>query len=367
MKISVQPFSAEHEDAVVRFNERMRLASAPSAFLLPARAKQVVPNGQVTVTHYVAVDDEGEVRGGMMCMDHPAIAGGKPERAVNIQSPLSEGIIDPAFTFVAPQLIKHAIRQTRYSFVVGMGGAGNPLPRLLKAMGWTLHTAPFYFRILRASRCVRNLAPLRGTAVKRAGGAIAAMTGVAALGAALVHRTAAAAKRAASDFSVQAIDRWSSSADDVWETFHPTLSFGVVRTTGTLPFFYPFDASSPRCWWLVRNDRIEGWFGLLVTPMSNNPYFGDLVVATLTDCVGTVDAVRAGIVLAVSQARAGKADLLITNQQHRVLQDACTTAGWRSAPSNFLVATSPAMKEVFRAETAYVTRRDGDGLTNLRG
>jgi hypothetical protein len=367
MKISVQPFSADHEGAVVRFNERMRRASAPSSFLLPERAKQVVPHGQVTVTHYVAVDDEGEVRGGMMCMDHPAIAGGEPERAVNIQSPLSEGIIDPAFTFVAPQLIKHAIRQARYAFVVGMGGASNPLPRLLKAMGWTLHTVPFYFQILRASRCVRNLAPLRGTALKRAGGTIAAMTGVAALGATLVHRPSSAAKRAAADFKAQAIDRWSSSADDVWDTFHTNLSFGVVRTTGTLPFFYPFDAGGPRCWWLVRNGRIEGWFGLLITPMKNNPYFGNLVVATLTDCVGTADAVRAGISLAGTQARDGKADLLITNQQHRLLREACTAAGWRNAASNFLVATSPAMKDVFRPETAYVTRRDGDGLTNLRG
>jgi hypothetical protein len=117
----------------------------------------------------------------------------------------------------------------------------------------------------------------------------------------------------------------------------------------------------------VRNGRIEGWFGLLITPMKNNPYFGNLVVATLTDCVGTADAVRAGISLAGTQARDGKADLLITNQQHRLLQEACTAAGWRNAASNFLVATSPAMKDVFRPETAYVTRRDGDGLTNLRG
>src|SRR5690606_20499921 len=135
---------------------------------------------------------------------------GTTETVVNIQSPLSEGIIDPAFTFVGPQLIKYALRQSPHVFVVGMGGAGNPLPRLLKAMGWTISTVPFYFRMLDAGRCVRHIAPLRTTAVKRIGATIAAATGAAAVGALVVHRSSSAARRAAAEFQAAPVEAWSS-------------------------------------------------------------------------------------------------------------------------------------------------------------
>lgn len=367
MTIAVSPFEHAHEPAAAAFNARMREGLAPSTFLLPERAKPPVQNGSVTVTHHVALDQDGAVRGGIMLLEHPALTAGKIERVVNIQAPLSEGIIDPAFTFVGPQLIKHALRQSPYAFVVGMGGAGNPLPRLLKAMGWTINTVPFYFRMLDASRCVRNLAPLRNTSIKRLGGAIAAATGAAAAGAMLAHRASKASTDAAAEFEAMPVEGWSSSADDAWDAFKGHLGFAVLRTTGTLPFFYPFSGAGPKAWWLTRRGRVEGWFGLLIAPMANNPYFGNLTVATLTDCVGSAQAVRAGVALAAARARAAGADLVITNQQHRQLQAACIEAGWRAAPSNYLLATSRALSAVLTPETAYVTRRDGDGLTNLSG
>lgn len=364
MKISIQPFEPEHEPAVAAFNRRMRTGKAPSTFLLPERAKPPVRVGGITVTHHVAVDDTGEVRGGVMCMEHPAIVGGTIRPTINIQAPLSEGIIDPAFMLVGPQLIKHVTRTCPHVFVVGMGGAANPLPRLLKALGWTLHTVPFYFRILHAGRCVRQLAPLRTSRARRLAAAVAAASGGAALGAAVVHRSAPEAKRTAAAFEAQPVTDWNGS-DAIWNTFAPQLKFGVLRTAATLPFFYE-RAGSPQAWWLMRNGRPEGWFGLLVAKMSGNPYFGDLAVATLTDCVGTPDAVRAAPLLAARAALEKGADLVITNQQHRLVREACANAGWRSSASNFLVATSRALSAEYDVDTSYVTRRDGDGLTNLR-
>lgn len=367
MRIAVEPFEPQHEAAAAAFNDRMRGRQAPSAFLLPTRARPPVARGAVTVSHYVAVDAGGEVRGGLMCVEHPAVLAGRIERVVNVQSPLSEGIVDPAFTLVGPHLIRHVTRQWPHAFVVGMGHAANPLPRLLKALGWTLHTVPFYFRVLRAARCVRNLGPLRSTALRRAGGAIAAATGIAAAGAALAHRPSREARLASSRFAVRPVQAWTPDADAVWSLFRDSIGFAVLRTTQTLPFFYSFGAESPRAWWLLRDGRIEGWFGLLVSAMQGNPYFGDLIVATLTDCVGTPAALRAAMPLAAREAREAGADLIITNQQHVVLRDSCAAAGWRTAPSNFLLATSRALTGELTPHTTYVTRRDGDGLTNLRG
>lgn len=257
--------------------------------------------------------------------------------------------------------------QDRLEEDVGMGSATHPLPRLLRAMGWTVRAVPFYFRMLRASYCVRHLAPLRSTAIRRLAGAVAAASGAAAVGAAVMHRVSASAQRAAAGWEATPISRWTAAADGAWEAFGRHVTFGVLRTAATLPYFYSFDARSPRAWWISRGGAIEGWFGLLIAPMTGNSYFGDLVVATLTDCVGTPEAVRAGVLLAADEAKASGADLLITNQQHRLLAESCRAAGWRAAPSNFLTATSRALSEACDVETTYVTRRDGDGLTHLGG
>lgn len=365
MTISVARFTREHEAAAALFNQRMRAANAATAFLLPERASARPPQGDVTMTHYVACDGEGNVRGGMLCQEYPAVIAGKVERVVNISAPLSEGIINSAYMLVGPQLIRHALRQNPRAFVVGMGQSGNPLPRLLKAMGWRIGEVPFYFRVLNGGRCARELRPLRTTRARRIAGTVAAMTGAASLGAHMAHLASAGAKRSARGLRAEPIERWDDRADAAWSAFAGALSFGVTRTSGVLPAFYPFDAHGPRAWVLRRDDNALGWLGMQITQMSANPYFGDLKVAVVTDCVGTEDAVRAGALKAIEAAGECGADIVITNQQHRLLKESCLEAGWRRGPSNFLLATSPALGTVCHGDLAYVTRRDGDGLANL--
>jgi hypothetical protein len=365
VKVAVEPFRPEHEPAAEAFNERMRRAGASTAFLLPTKVDQSSGAVGVRLTQYIARDDAGHVRGGILGQEHPALVGGRLERTVNLQAPLSEGIVDRTYAFVAPQLVKHIVRQTPHAFVVGMGSAELPFPRLLKAMQWRLAAAPFYFRLLRPARCFRQLAPLRTSAARRLLGHVAVLSGAAAVAERVAHRATREVQELTSRFTVEPVRAWDDWADEVWSTFAQGISFGVPRTRDLMPWFYPLHGRSPRAWALKRNGRVEGWFGLAVTAMSKNAYFGDLTVATLTDCVGSRDAVRAGMACAAGEARAAGADILVTNQQHHVLQDDCRAAGWREAPSNFLIATSPALSAGVDERTAYVTRRDGDGLTNL--
>ena len=367
VKIAIERFGPEHEAAADAFNRRMRDARAPSEFLLPTRFAPPVRSGSVTLTNYVAVAEDGSIRGGVLCQEHPALAGTSTERTVNLQAPLSEGIVDPAYAFVGPQLIKHVLRLTPFAFAVGMGDRARPLPRLLEALGWKVRAVPFYFRLLRPSRCARQLAPLRTGPVRRLAGALAAATGVAAAAAAIVHRPSAEIRRAASRFEVDPIDGWAEWADVAWDVWQGSLSFGVRRATDTLPFFYPGGDRRLRAWALTRGGVVEGWFGLLVAQMRENPYFGDLTVATLTDCVGTPEAVRAAAALSETLARSQEADLIVTNQQHRWVRNSCAAAGWRQGPSNYLFATSRALTARIDEASVYVTRRDGDGIGHLGG
>jgi hypothetical protein len=367
MKISIAPFEARHEAAAIAFNERMRQANAPTDFLLPESISQPVGTGGATAVQYVAIDATGALRGGIICCQYPAVLDGEIQSAINIQSPLSEGIVDRAYGLVGPQLFQFALRQTPYVFAVGMGSETKPLPRMLLAMGWRVRKIPFYFRMLRLNRCARELAPLRSTPLRAVAGALAAWTGAAAVAGILAHRASPQVRRLAGGFSIEPITNWNAWADDAWKTFAAGLSFGVVRDQHVLPFFYPFTGRSPRVWVLKRDGKALGWFALLLSQMRNNSYFGNLTVATLTDCVGTPEALQAGPFIAAQIATQLGADLLITNQTHAGLQQACLAAGWRGGPSNYLLATSKALSSKLIDDSAYVTRRDGDGLTNLYG
>lgn len=369
MKLSVEPFNFQHEVSIAAFNARMRAGNAPTAFLLPERSASPGDNPmhEVSATQYVAVDADSNVRGGVLCWEHPVVAGAEVQKVINLQAPLSEGIVDPQYVFVAPQLIKSVLRRTPYVYVVGMGSESNPLPRVLKVMGWTVRTVPFFFRLLRVGRCFQDLSLFRSSPFKRMVGRIAAGTGAASFAAAVLHRATGGAQKLYRAYTAERITEWGDWADTIWNSFSQNISFGVVRNRRVLPFFYPLAGMGPIAWRLVRDGVAEGWFGLIVSRMNNNAYFGNLNVATLTDCVGSAEAIQSGAMHAVEQAKALGADLLITNQQHQLLRDACTAAGFRSGPSNYLVGMSKKLAEAVNEPTVYVTRRDGDGLVNLGG
>ena len=55
----------------------------------------------------------------------------------NIQSPLSEGVVDRAFSGVGLRMLQFLARRNPYAYAVGMGSEENPFARLLKGAGWT--------------------------------------------------------------------------------------------------------------------------------------------------------------------------------------------------------------------------------------
>lgn len=366
MKLSIEPFGPQHEAAAAAFNQRLAASGKPVIFFMPERSRATQTGHGVTVTDYVAVDEAGVVRGGFMSWEHSAIVGKSVHQVINIQSPLSEGIFDRAHVAVGPRLIQTAIQRTPYVYFVGMGSEDNPLPRLLKAMGFKVRAVPFFFRMIRPARCLQQLKPFRNSAWKRVLGKIAGLTGIASLGAAVVHKMRRSASGALSGYEMEEVSEWGPWADDVWDSFAKGITFGVMRDVKAHGFFYPLRKGTPRVWRLMRGGAVDGWFGLMITRMTGNPYFGNLTVATLTDCIGSESAVQAGCIFAIRKARELGADLLIANLEYEPLQRACIAAGYRRGPSNFQFATSKALTQEISANSAYVTRRDGDGLVNLR-
>ena len=106
------------------------------------------------------------------------------------------------------------------------------------------------------------------------------------------------------------------------------------------------------------------------TALSNHSYFGNMRLGSIVDCFAEPQ--DAGQVLQQSrQYLVGQgADLIVSNQSHRVWRNAFRRCGFVAGPSNVLFASSRALSEAMQRkqisnDDVHVNRGDGDGPINL--
>jgi hypothetical protein len=358
MALSVVPYGPEHEVSVAQFNARMRAGAASTEFLLPERAVPVRSDAAVRWTQYVARDDTGAVRGGIVIVENPGWLNGRLQTVVNIQEVLSEGIVDRRFTLVAPQLIMTATKLAPYVYAVGMGGQSNPLPRMLQAMGWYVRAVPFYFRMLRVGRCLAEVTAFRSTRVRRLAARALRFSGLGWLGARWLQRS----RGSVQTLAIDEMRSWTADVDRIWNAFRERCSFAVVRDSSTLPVL---NGDGVRGFRARDGDTLGGWFSLAVAQMRENQYFGNLRLAVVADALPLPGYEAALLASASDQASRLGCDLVCANLLPSLLQDAARRSGWLAGPSNFLLATSKPMTAAIDDRTAYVSRRDGDGLATI--
>ena len=351
MSYRLVPYTKEWESAAGRAN--IRLASSGAApYLLPDRAAPIAAAGPIGRQHWLVADAGDEIRGGCLLQSQPAWVDGEEALAVNVQSPLSEGLADRSHAGLAPWLIREIVRRHPFAYSVGMGGETMPYPRLLRALGWRLELVPFYFRVLAGRWFLANMRPLRRHPkwgwLAASGGAFPLLSDVAF---ALLHawRTRELNLATAAGHSAPQ-----------WTALRSGYGFAIDRTPATLDALYPLADRS-----FVRF-RVPGAVGVLRgTAFRGHAYFGDLFVATLVEAVCQPGAERALLDASVSEARALGAGLLLTNQTSPELRRSFESAGWLAYPSNYLLAFSPPLAARVGGQPVYVNRGDGDGLLNL--
>jgi hypothetical protein len=372
MALQIVPYTANIVTAVCAFNERMARADAPSDFLLPlpdALGRETsTSQTRMARTQYLAVEGES-VRGGVAVVEQPTWLNGRIVTTCNYQAPLSEGIIDHRYGFVALQMLKSLQRQSPLAFAVGMGGEQNPLPRLLKALGWTIRPVPFLFRISNVRRVLSELAPLRTSSTRRIAARTAAATGAGWIAIRALQSRALVARRRFRAVRAEPVDSWGSWADALWEPQGFPYSFAVARDYRTLTTLYPLGDDRTFAYRVREGEATVGWAACLKTKMHAHKDFGNLTVATVLDCSAApayADTVAAAVADALTRAGA---DLVVTNQSHTRWVKSFRGAGFLSGPSNYLFATSRALtEEIGQAgghARVHVTRGDGDGRIHL--
>ncbi|MGC2196820.1 MAG: hypothetical protein WA628_19255 [Terriglobales bacterium] len=370
MAIAIQPYTADRIPAVKAFNQRLAAGGIRPEFHFPeSNIPDWLPKEdgrRIYQEYYLAVDGK-EVRGGFILKYQDFLLGGESLPVVFYRLPVSEGIVDKAYTSVGVLMLRSAMRMHPCLFALGMGGFDRPLPTMLKAMSWKLSVVPFYFRVQHPAVFLRQIAPLRQSAARRALAGFAAASGAGSVGIKALHwlRT----KSMAAGISAEPIKSFGSWADDLWKQHASGYAMIADRGNATLNLLYP-PGKNFLCIKTVCENRVLGWAVVLDTQMRNNKYFGSLRVGTIADAFAASENAAAVVRCATRFLEDRGVDLVVANHSSTAWGNAFRAAGYLQASSNFIFAASkPLAAKLTNVEAnqaqVYLMRGDGDGPVNL--
>lgn len=359
MAFVIEPFTSDHTSAAEKLNERLREGGIEPGFFLPETAP--APYGSPVDGFeklQFAVLDQDQLRGGCLLQRQLFQLGGEPAWITNCQMPITEGIVNPRFASVGVRLIRQLQGTHPELFCLGMGGMDKPLPRLLKALSWSIQPIPFFFRVFDGSAFVREVRPLASRPQLRR---LLSVLPFAVPAAQHIRAFAAAGPIA----PLTKVSIWPNTIDQIWTAAAPALSFGAQRTATSLNLAHGLHPRIER-FLIGPPNQPQAWFAVLLTHMKDNPYFGNLKVGTLVDFCALPGLEVPALAAITQHLRHAGSQILIANLSQSAWTQAFNRLGFLQAPANYLLALSPALAaKAGNISSFHITRGDGEGPTHL--
>lgn len=368
MNISIQPLTEDWIPQVRAFNRRMVDGGLDPRLAFPEPdALQYPPGDGATIWQepFIATED-GAVRGAYYFTHERYAIRSEARWIANYRHPISEVVINKAYRGLSSRLLLNARQRQPFLYSIGFGGEKNPNLRRFRAEGWQDTRIPFWFRVVRPAAFLRNIEVLRTTRVRRVLMDFAASSGIGWVGIKTIQ--AAATRGRLAGYSYRQVPEFGSWADELWEVNRTLHMLAAVRDRATLNLRY----SHPR---FVRLDvskggRTVGWAVLLEKRMERNPYFGDMRVGTVVDCLAVPGHEPAVVRGACLELAAAGADCIVSNQSAASWCGAFRRAGFLSGPSNYIFAISAELAEELKplADNIckfHINRGDGAGTSRL--
>jgi hypothetical protein len=355
MSLEILPYSQEAVPAVCEFNQRLLAGGAPQDQQFPETPD---PGWMPGMELFLAV--EGSlVRGGYILRRQVFCSGRDLVSAAHYRLPLSEGVVNRAYATLGFRMVRDALAREPRLYAMGMGGWDKPLPQMLKRLRWKMCEVPFHFKVCHPMRFLHHIRALRTSALRRAALDAAAFTGAGWVG--MKAFGLMRPVRSSDPFHLE--PKFASWADKVWSRSRDAYALLAQRDAATLDELYP--ASDAR---FLRVHAVGGWAVLLDTQMQDHKQFGDMRIGTIVDCLGPPDCAPGVIRAAAGVLEQRGVDLIVSNQLHAAWSRALLESGFRTGPSNYLLALSPALAEASggaNEDQFHINRGDGDGPIHL--
>ena len=372
MAVEIKSLSEEYIPAVKEFNSRLTAAGVPFDLRFPESSLSdwlpKIDHRRLYQENFIVLQD-GVVRGGYRVKRQEFSFRGNIFPIDCFHWPMSEAVINKAYSWVFTFMLRHVQKDQPFLYSLGMGGGAKTLiPRILNAAGWRTRTVPFFFKVNRAWRFLREVQAIRKTAVRRWLMDAAAWSGIGALAIRAIQGMHTAVVRATEQAErVHGFARW---ADDVWRDCNGRYAMIGVRDSESLNLLYPATSERFLSYRITRGTRIVGWAVLLDTQMRRNKYFGNMRVGTILDCLARPEDACALVRGATRILEERGVDLTVSNQSQVDWCSAFRKTGFFAGPSNFSFGVSPQLSNLLSpfenvAAQVHLTRGDGEGPLHL--
>lgn len=369
MPIVIQPYREELQPAVQDFNQRLQSGGAEPDLVFFTRAQpRWLPHsdGASLYQEYFVALENGVVRGGYALKRQDFFfSDGITRNVAYYHHPLSEGIVNKSYAAVGAMLLKDAMNRSPLLYCLGMGGYDRPLPKMLISLGWAHFAVPFYFHVPHPNRFFREIQALRSSPLRRLLLNLAAWTGTGWAGVKTIQglRKLRAPKRAS--FTAEPVEEFSEWVDPLWERAKADYAMTAVRDCETLRTLYPASDKHFTRLRVRRGGQDIGW--AVVGERRKDEKYGAMRVGSIVDCWAAPENALPVIQAASSTLTDQGADLIVSNQSHRLWARALEDAGSLGSQSNFIFAAGKGLSALLQpfAETQsrlHLTRADGDGL-----
>lgn len=329
-------------------------------------ASRAPENTPVWWEFYVAKDSEA-VRGAYLLKREPLRTGLASTDVWNYQLPISEGIVNRAYSMVGIQLLQDAINRSERLYCLGMGDLSRPLPRLLLRFHWTLDSVPFFFRVIRSSGFLKNISYLNNHWKGAALSSLARYSGLGALATSAWTLTSRVRQpRLPRHLTIETLADFKSEVDALFSEVQNSYGALVERTAEVLNLRYPKDDSRLIRLMVRSSGRPLGWVVLTRSNLHSHKQFGSMRLGCIVD--GCCDPNLSSVMIRIGTERliADGVDLIVSNQTHSAWIQALRECGYASGPSNFIFARSPALNDSTpRLKDWHINRGDGDGPIHL--
>ena len=369
MSIVIEQYDPNRMPAIDAFNRRLDAGAVPAEFRFPSPYVSGAAGREPTGLYeegFVAAEAE-TVRGCYFLKHQDFLIRGVTRSIAQYRLPISEGIIDRRYVGVGARLVTHALLVQPLLFALGMGSVDNPLPRLLRALGWRLWEVPFFFRACHPSRVATALFAKRAATQPLLGVRGAGLIGGMALRALQARPRSA---RAPHGISSKIVSVFDDDVDALWDRCAHHYTMMAVRRSRQLQAMYPPDDVRFIRLAVYEGAEIAGWTVLLDTAMKDHRHFGDLRVGSIVDGLALPEHARVVVAAAARLLEDRGVDLIVSNQAHAAWRQAMRSAGLLPGPSNYILACSPALAKLLEpfdttATRVHMTRGDGDGPIHL--
>lgn len=367
MPIQVVPYTKEWIQGVLDFNDRMHAGGVNWGWYgTPVDDWLPVREGRKTWReHYLAIEDGSVVRGAYALKPHEWWIDGKPVVVTDWQGPVAEGAVDRKYNTLGLRLLREVMRQYPLAYSWGHGGLEAPMLLMLEKLGFLLHRTPFCLRIEKPARFLRRNRYLRGTAARRLGLDLLALSGAGSLGVRALHTGLALQRTRSAPAQAEEFQVFEAWADDLFARCIPRYRALACRDAATMNALLP-PARWPNAIRLrvTRGAETLGWAVVFDTQMSDDGRFGSLRVGSVVDALALPEHAEAVVGAAHRALRARGVDMIFSNQAHPDWVAGFAAHGFLILPDRRALAASPRLAE---ALAPFEEVKRGLHLTNMDG